>query len=67
VALEATRKAMARLDQLSRREGLAYRIYLIMLVQDILRNTHGGTLATLNSVSAKPALPTAGLFAESPA
>jgi hypothetical protein len=67
IALEGTRDALARLDELSRREGFAYDIYLIVPVQDMLRGTHAETLATLNSVAPKPAIPTASVFAESPA
>jgi len=67
IALEGTRSALARLDELSRREGFAYDIYLIVPVQDMLRGTHADTLATLNGVAPKPAIPTASVFAESPA
>jgi hypothetical protein len=66
IALDGTRKALARLDELSRRSGFDYTIYLIVPVQDILRGTHAETLATLNSVSPKPAIATAHLYARSP-
>ena len=67
IALDGTRGALARLDELSRREGFAYEIFLIVPVQDILRGTHAETPATLNGVAPKPAIPTAQLFAETPA
>lgn len=67
VALDATRKALLRLDALSREYGFEYSIYLIVPVQDILRGTSGQTLAALNSVAPKPAIPTAQLYADSPA
>lgn len=67
VALDATRRALARLDELSRRDGFRYEIYLIVPVQDILRGTADDTLSTLDSVAPKPAVPTAQLFADSPA
>ncbi len=67
VALDGTRKALARLDRLSRELGFEYSIYLIVPVHDILRGTHAETLATLNGVSPKPAIATAQLYAESPA
>ncbi|HEU0225920.1 MAG TPA: SGNH/GDSL hydrolase family protein [Steroidobacteraceae bacterium] len=67
IALEGTRKALAQLDEMSRREGFTYQIYLIVPVQDILRGTHGQTLATLNGVAPKPAIPTAQVFADAPA
>jgi len=67
IALEGTRKALARLDELSRREGFDYQIYLIVPVQDILRGTHAETLAILDDVAPKPAIPTAQVFADAPA
>lgn len=66
VALEATRDALDRLDALSRERGFAYDIFLIVPVQDILRRTAPETLATLDSVSPKPAITTAGIFADAP-
>jgi hypothetical protein len=66
VALQATAAALKRLDGLSRREGFEYRIILLVPVHDILRGTQGDTLAALNKVSPKPALPTAQLFADAP-
>ncbi len=67
IALEATRDALERLDDLSRRMGFEYRIFLVVPVQDILRGTHGETLATLNSVSPRLVVSTAPLFADIPA
>lgn len=67
IALDATKKALARLDALSRKAGFEYRIYLIVPVHDILRGTSGDTLAALAAVSPKPVIATAGLYAESPA
>lgn len=65
-ALEATQEALMRLETLSSDYGFEYEIYLIVPVQDILRGTHPDTLATLNSVSPKPANPTAQVFSDSP-
>lgn len=67
IALDATKQALARLDALSRSAGFEYSIYLIVPVQDILRGTAGETEAALNAVSPKPVVPTAGLYADSPA
>lgn len=67
IALAGTRGALARLDELSRAGGFAYRIYLIVPVQDLLRGTAADTLATLDGVAPKPAIPTAPAFAQSPA
>jgi len=67
VALDATQRALSRLDQLSREFGFEYTIYLIVPVQDILRGTATDTLATLNAVSPKPAVATAHLYAGAPA
>lgn len=67
IALEATRRALARLDALSKSAGFDYTIFLIVPVQDILRGTADETLAALNSVAPRPAVPTAQLYAESPA
>lgn len=66
IALEGTRDALARLDELSRREGFAYQIYLIVPVHDILRSTDAETLATLDAVAPRPAIPTAQVFADAP-
>lgn len=66
-ALEATRDGLAQLDALSRKDGFSYTIYLIVPVQDLIRQSYGQTLEALNSVSPKPAVPTAQLFTDSPA
>lgn len=66
-ALDATRVGLAQLDALSRRQGFAYTIYLIVPVQDLIRGSYGQTLETLNGVAPKPAIPTAQLFTDSPA
>jgi hypothetical protein len=66
IALEATRRSLARLDDLSRTRGFAYTIYLIVPVQDILRGSYGETLRVLNGVSPKAAVPTAELYLSSP-
>lgn len=65
-ALVATRESLVKLDDLSRRVGFDYTIYLLVPVQDIIRGTYGETLATLNRVSPKPVVATAGLFLDSP-
>lgn len=66
VAKVATRESLARLDDLSRRVGFDYKIYLLVPVQDIIRGTYEETLATLNGVSPKPVIATAHLFLDSP-
>ncbi|MDP1770340.1 MAG: SGNH/GDSL hydrolase family protein [Nitrospirota bacterium] len=66
VALVATRESLAKLDELSRRIGFDYSIYLLVPVQDVIRGTYGETLATLNSVAPKPVVATAQLFLDSP-
>lgn len=65
-ALVATRESFERLDALSRRVGFDYTIYLIVPVHDIIRGTHGETLATLNRVTPRPAVSTAELFLDAP-
>lgn len=65
-ALQYTKDGLARFDELSRRVGFEYSIYLIVPVQDIKRGTYGETLAALNSVSPKPAIPTGQLFTDQP-
>ena len=65
-AVAATEQALTRLDELSRRSGFKYSIYLIVPVHDIMRHTDGKTLATLRGVTVKPVVPTAGLFRDSP-
>lgn len=61
-----TDRSLKRLDDLSRRAGFTYNIYLLVPVQDIIRGTYPDTLATLNRVSPKPVISTAPLFLESP-
>jgi hypothetical protein len=65
-ALVATEESLAKLDDMSRRVGFDYNIYLLVPVQDIIRGTYGETLATLNRVSPKPVVATAELFLDSP-
>lgn len=67
VALQATRSALLRLEALSQQYTFDYDIYLIVPVQDLLRGTFNDTLESLNSVSPKPAIPTAPLFLDAPA
>ena len=66
IALIATRESLAKLDDLSKRVGFTYKIYLLVPVHDIMRGTDGDTLATLNSVSPMPAISTAQLFRDRP-
>ena len=66
IAEAATRESLGKLDDLSRRVGFDYKIYLLVPVQDIIRGTYGETLATLNRLSPKPVVPTADLFLDSP-
>ncbi|MDO8355966.1 MAG: SGNH/GDSL hydrolase family protein [Nitrospirota bacterium] len=66
LALAATRESLSKLDELSRRIGFDYSIYLLVPVQDIIRGTYGETLATLNGVAPKPVIATAQLFLDSP-
>jgi hypothetical protein len=66
VAQLATKESLAKLDELSRRVGFDYKIYLLVPVQDIIRGTYGDTLATLNRVAPIPAVSTAHLFRERP-
>jgi hypothetical protein len=65
-ALMYTDEGFAELDELSRDIGFEYSVYLIVPVQDIIRGTHGQTLATLNRVSRTPAVSTATLFVAAP-
>jgi hypothetical protein len=66
VALTATEESLARLDELSRRVGFDYKIYLLVPVHDMIRGTHGETLAALSRVSPKPVIATADLLIDSP-
>jgi hypothetical protein len=65
-ALRYTEGELKALDDLSRRAGFAYSIYLIVPVQDIIRGTHPDTLAVLQGVSPKPVIATAPLFESAP-
>ena len=65
-ALQYTRQSLGAFDELSRQYGFAYTIYLIVPVQDIMRGTDVDTLATLNSVSPKPAITTAPALKDDP-
>ncbi|HEX7011751.1 MAG TPA: SGNH/GDSL hydrolase family protein [Steroidobacteraceae bacterium] len=66
VALAATRQALERLEELSRKHGFDYSIYLIVPVHDILRGSEAQTLETLNAVAPKPAIATAGALSDDP-
>lgn len=66
IALKATKEHLAKLDELSRKIGFDYTIYLVPAVHDILRGTQGETLAALNAVSPKPVVSTAQVFLDSP-
>jgi hypothetical protein len=65
-ALHYTARAFKELDELSRRIGFEYEVYLIVPVHDIIMGTEGDTLSMLNSVTVKPVVPTADLFREAP-
>jgi hypothetical protein len=65
-ALQYTKAALQDLDDLSRRVGFEYNVYLLVPVQDIIRGSHQDTLATLQRVSPRPVISTAELFLESP-
>lgn len=65
-ALRYTRQGLEELDALSQRLGFDYQIYLIVPVQDIIRGSSDDTLAVLNSVAPKPAIPTAQVLVDSP-
>lgn len=58
IALKATKEYLAKLDELSRRDGFDYTIYFLPAVNDTLRGTQGETLAALNAVSPKPVIST---------
>ncbi|MBY0246086.1 MAG: SGNH/GDSL hydrolase family protein [Nitrospiraceae bacterium] len=66
IALKATKEHLAKLDELSRRVGFEYTIYLVPAVHDILRGTQDKTLAALNAVSPQPVVSTAQVFLDSP-
>ena len=65
-ALVYTEAGLKELDELSRSAGFDYSIYLVVPVHDVMRGTHTETLAALNRVAPKPAIPTAQLFVDSP-
>jgi hypothetical protein len=65
-ALQYTERGLQELDDLSHRMGFAYTVYLVVPVHDILRGSYPETLAALNRVSRKPAIPTAPLFVNAP-
>jgi hypothetical protein len=65
-ALLYTRQGLQEMDALSRRYGFTYTVYLIVPVQDIIRQSYNDTLAAVNSVSPKPVISTAPLFVKSP-
>ena len=65
-ALRYTQEDFRQVDELSRRYGFDYKIYLIVPVQDLIRGTYNETLKTLNSVITKSAIPTAPALADQP-
>jgi hypothetical protein len=66
-ALDLTRAALARLDQMSHTYGFAYDIYLLHPMQDILSGTDGATLETVRQlVPNVPVKETAQLFRDNP-
>lgn len=65
-ALYFTKRNLQRLDEMSRRRGFAYSLYLIVPVQDVIRGSYPQTLAALNGIAPKPVVSTAELFLDSP-
>lgn len=65
-AIAGTQKSLQKLDDLSKRAGFDYTIYLLVPVHDILRGTYPDTLATVARASPRPVIPTAQLFLDSP-
>jgi hypothetical protein len=65
-ALHFTERNLKRLDDMSRRRGFDYTIYLIVPVQDLIRGSHQRTLDDLNRVSPRPVVATAHLFTDRP-
>ena len=65
-ALVQTTFAFKELDELSKRFGFEYEVFLIVPSHDILMGTQDATLALLNRATIKPAIPTAQLFKEGP-
>lgn len=66
-ALVDTQRGFQELDDLSRKAGFDYSVYLIVPVQDIIRGSYPETLLALNGVSTKPVATTAPLFVDDPA
>ena len=66
IAKVATKESLAKLDDLSKRVGFNYKIYLLVPVQDIIRGTHLDTLTELNRISPSPVVATSQLFLDSP-
>lgn len=66
IALKATKEHLAKLDELSRRVGFEYTVYLVPSVHDILRGTQDETLAALNAVSPQPVVSIAQVLLDSP-
>lgn len=50
-ALAATKIQFSRLDELSRRYGFSYRIYIVHPMQDIIRGGHEKTLAEIQAIA----------------
>ncbi len=65
-ALRITGQQLNNLDQLSKKYGFEYSIYLLHPVQDIIRASHNETLMKLNSVSPVPMQGTGHLFQVNP-
>lgn len=66
-ALHFTERNLKRLDDMSRRRGFAYTIYLIVPVQDLIRRSYPQTLDALSRIAPTPVISTAGLFTDAPA
>jgi hypothetical protein len=65
-AVMYTTRAFAELDELSRRAGFEYEVFLVVPAHDIIMGTDGETLAMLDRTTVRPAITTAHLFKESP-
>ncbi|MDJ0950184.1 MAG: SGNH/GDSL hydrolase family protein [Alphaproteobacteria bacterium] len=67
-ALEATRRQLNRLEELSEEYGFSYQIYVLHPVQDILRETHIATVAAIRNLAPRARVTgTAQLFEHQPA
>ena len=66
VALHYTQQNFRRLDEMSKRVGFDYSIYLIVPVHDVIRGSYGRTLQTLTEISPKPVVGTGQLFTDRP-